>query len=49
MMVGLPNPRIGADVVNPLTTSVFDLPERLAQKADPMAGMFAEAKPLAIS
>jgi hypothetical protein len=35
MMVGLPNPRIGADVVNPLTTSVFDLPERLARKADP--------------
>ena len=34
-MVGLPNPRIGADVVNSLTTSVFDLPERLAQKADP--------------
>ena len=34
-MVRLPNPRIGADVVNPLTTSVFDLPERLAQKAAP--------------
>jgi hypothetical protein len=28
-------PQIGADDVNPVTTSVFDLPERLAAKADP--------------
>src|SRR5439155_16882104 len=27
--------RIGADAVNPLTTSAFDLPDRLAAKADP--------------
>jgi len=27
---------IGADQVNPLATSVFDLPEQLADKADPM-------------
>src|SRR5260221_4820486 len=28
-------PQIGADDVNPLTVSAFDLPERLAAKADP--------------
>jgi DNA helicase IV len=28
-------PQIGADDVNPLTTSAFDLPGRLARKADP--------------
>src|SRR5579863_1517015 len=28
-------PDIGADDVNPLTTSAFDLPDRLAAKADP--------------
>src|SRR3954468_3551526 len=28
-------PQIGADDVNPLTTSAFDLPEHLAAKADP--------------
>jgi hypothetical protein len=28
-------PQIGADAVNPLTTSAFNLPERLAAKADP--------------
>ena len=28
-------PQIGADAVNPLTTSVFDLPDHLAPKADP--------------
>src|SRR5881394_1433573 len=27
--------RIGADAVNPLTTSAFDLPDHLAAKADP--------------
>src|ERR1700722_3659876 len=30
-----PATRIGADGVNPLTTSAFDLPERLCAKADP--------------
>jgi hypothetical protein len=29
------DPQIGADGVNPLTTSAFDLPDRLAAKADP--------------
>jgi hypothetical protein len=28
-------PQIGADAVNPLTTSAFDLPDRLTAKADP--------------
>src|SRR5580693_8051241 len=28
-------PQIGADEVNSLTTSAFDLPERLSAKADP--------------
>src|SRR6266700_7994810 len=28
-------PQIGADDVNPLTTSAFDLPDRLSAKADP--------------
>ncbi|WP_446220496.1 RNA polymerase recycling motor ATPase HelR [Micromonospora sp. IBHARD004] len=28
-------PQIGADAVNPLTTSVFDLPDHLSPKADP--------------
>jgi hypothetical protein len=28
-------PQIGADAVDPLTTSVFDLPDDLARKADP--------------
>ena len=28
-------PQIGADAVNPLTTSAFDLPDRLSAKADP--------------
>src|SRR5580692_9241628 len=27
--------QIGADAVNPLTTSAFDLPDRLSAKADP--------------
>src|SRR6202045_5068150 len=31
----LPAPQIGADAVNPLTTSAFDLPDRLSAKADP--------------
>src|SRR5918997_1243370 len=28
-------PQIGADAVNPVTTSAFDLPDHLAAKADP--------------
>src|SRR6478609_2197802 len=32
---GCKRPRIGADHVNPLTTTVFDLPDHLAAKADP--------------
>src|SRR5437588_1277261 len=32
---GCMRPQIGADDVNPLTTSVFDLPGRLSAKADP--------------
>jgi hypothetical protein len=29
------DPQIGADAVNLLSTSAFDLPDRLATKADP--------------
>src|SRR5262245_53086269 len=32
---GRRRPQIGADAVNPLTTSAFDLPDRLTAKADP--------------
>jgi hypothetical protein len=32
---GCKRPRIGADALNPLTASAFDLPDRLAAKADP--------------
>src|SRR5436305_1727651 len=32
---GCQRPQIGADEVNPLTTSAFDLPDRLSAKADP--------------
>src|SRR5271157_473078 len=32
---GYQRPQIGADDVNPLTTSAFDLPDRLSAKADP--------------
>src|SRR5204862_4197272 len=32
---GCQRPRIGADEVNPLTTSAFDLPDRRSAKADP--------------
>jgi len=34
-VVALHKPQIGADDVNPLTTSAFDLPDHLAPKADP--------------
>src|SRR5207245_4765945 len=32
---GCQRPQIGADAVNPLTTSAFDLPDRLSAKAGP--------------
>src|ERR1700722_14786126 len=32
---GSQRPQIGADAVSPLTTSAFDLPDRLSAKADP--------------
>jgi hypothetical protein len=32
---GCQRPQIGADALNPLTASAFDLPDRLAAKADP--------------
>src|SRR3982075_3574761 len=32
---GCQRPQIGADDVNPLTTSAFDLPDHLSPKADP--------------
>src|SRR4051794_20943287 len=35
MAIRSSEPQIGADDVNPLTTSAFDLPDRLAAKADP--------------
>src|SRR2546423_782428 len=35
LRTGCTRPQIGADAVNPLTTSAFDLPDRLAAKADP--------------
>src|SRR3954447_20794848 len=35
MTIRSSEPQIGADDVNPLTTSAFDLPDRLTAKADP--------------
>src|SRR4051794_1541399 len=35
MAIRSSEPQIGADDVNPLTTSAFDLPDRLTAKADP--------------
>src|SRR4051812_27357662 len=32
---GCPRPQIGADALNPVTTTAFDLPDRLSAKADP--------------
>src|SRR5258708_27458881 len=34
-VAGRCEPQIGADDVNPLTTSAFDLPDHLSPKADP--------------